>query len=117
VTVAFQYAQLVFAAIGAVFGIISGVCWVRAARVEIPIIYDTRGMTFFGGTHDHTEPQRLDPVVEKLREQAGWNSWAANSAAVAAFAATAAFLCQVFPTLSAWLVVLGLTIKQPAPPG
>lgn len=108
---AFQHAQLVFAAVAAIAGVVSGVCWVKAARIEIPRIYDTRGTTFLSGPIDHSEPQKLDPIAAALRDQAGWNSWAAMSAAVAAFATSAAFISQIFPELSAGLVVLGLTIR------
>jgi hypothetical protein len=110
VNVAFQHAQLVFAAI-AIAGVVSGVCWVKAARIEIPVIYDTRRTSFLHGPQDHSAPQKLDPIAAALREQAGWNSWAAISAAVAAFAASAAFIAQISPQLSAWLVVLGFTIR------
>jgi hypothetical protein len=59
--------------IGAIFAVFSGFCWLKAARIKVPILG-----TIFGG------PPRI--VVESANNQAWWNSMAALFASGAAFA-------------------------------
>jgi hypothetical protein len=59
--------------IGAIFAVISGFCWMKAARIKVPILG-----AVYGG------PPRM--VVEPANNQAWWNSRAAWFASGAAFA-------------------------------
>jgi hypothetical protein len=59
--------------IGAIFAVISGFCWLKAARIKVP----TLGAVYGG-------PPRI--VVESANNQAWWNSRAAWFASGAAFA-------------------------------
>ena len=83
--------QFIATAIASWAGIMSAFYWTKTADVPIPLRFDTRGQTFLGGKRDHTQPQKLDPMYEALRDQGIWNSKAARKAAVAAGAAAAAF--------------------------
>jgi hypothetical protein len=65
--------------IGAIFALISGFCWVKAARIKVPVLG-----AGYGG------PSRT--VVEPANNQASWNSRAAWFASGAAFAQALTFL-------------------------
>jgi hypothetical protein len=97
IAIALEIAQFIATAIASVAGGFSAYYWTQTARtdIEVPKIYSSGGITYLGGKHDHTEPQKEDPIGGALRKQAVWNSKAAKAAAVAAACAAVAFLVSL----------------------